>query len=201
MQQSINLFTHLDQRLEPRFSARQGAIACGVFAFGMILLSAALKLNTNMQQTNLLAKQNERDGLQEELTILQAGNSIATSGELIARLRSEIEAKRSLLASVGDGSRGGFSEYMAGLGRQHVTGLWLQKIAVDKKGAQIAISGAMQKPSLLPRYLQRLGNENIFKGLRFQLMKIEELPEKTQQMHFEVAVVSEPGGGATGSES
>lgn len=201
MQQTINLFVHLDQNKEPRFSARQGLIAIGALSVCMLIFGAALKVNTNMQQSALLELQGQRDQMQEELTILKASASKAASGDLIAKLRSEIESKRSLLASVGDGSAGGFSEYMAGLGRQHVNGLWLQKVKVVNKGKLIAISGSMQKPSLLPRYLQRLGNEDVFKGLRFQLMRIEELPQKKQQMQFEVAVVAEQDDAVQGSES
>ncbi|MBT8139216.1 MAG: hypothetical protein KJP25_05590 [Gammaproteobacteria bacterium] len=201
MQQTINLFTHLDQHHEPRFSALQGLIATGTLAVCMLLFSAALKLNTNIQQSALLDLQSQKDSLQQELAVLKANASKANSGNLIARLRSEIEAKRSLLASVGDSGAGGFSEYMAGFGRQHVSGLWLEKVTVGNKGEQIAISGAMQKPSLLPRYLQRLGNENVFKGLRFQLVKIEEQPQKKQQMRFEVAVVTEADDATQGRES
>lgn len=201
MQQAINLFDHLDQKAELRFSAKQGVIAVAVLAGLMLLVSVGLALNTNIQKKALFTVQKERDLLQETLAALQAKAASNASTDVIASLRSEIEIKRSLLASVGDGSEPAFSEYMAGLGRQHINGLWLEKVKVEKKGGRIAISGAMQKASLLPRYLQLLGNENVFQGVRFQLMKIEEQPLKKQQMKFEVAVASENDDDRQGGES
>lgn len=191
MLQSINLYRHLQQKEELRFSAKQGLIASAVLAAVMLVASAGLAVNSNLQGEALVQIQQERDDMQQTLANLQANAERIASSDTIERLRNEIDAKRSLLASVGDGSEPAFSEYMAGLGRQHVRGLWLETVAVKRRGEQIAISGSMNKASLLPRYLQQLGNESIFRGVRFQLMKIEELPLEQQQMRFEVAVASE----------
>lgn len=167
----------------------------------LLLLAGGLAMNNSLKKNVLADAQRERDALQETLAGLQSSAVRLASSDVIAKLRAEIEAKRSLLASVGDGSEPAFSEYMEGLGRQHLRGLWLERVTVGRKGEQLAISGSMQKASLLPRYLQQLGNENVFQGVRFQLMKIEELPLKKQQMRFEVAVASDEDAAAGGGES
>ena len=191
MKQTLNLYKHLEHKQALRFSAAQGVYAGGGLFAALMLVALTLAVLSNSQVSRLKAGSARLENLQAELTTLQAGASNLASDTSVQELRDQVAQKRALLAAVGVTDRSPFSDYLAGLGRQHVEGLWLDQVLVKRRGEYIAIKGAMRKASLLPRYLQQLGNEQAFKGLRFQLMKIEEQPETQQQMRFEIAVVSD----------
>ena len=191
MNQSIDFYQHLDHAQTERFSALHGAYAAVLLFLALMLVAAYLVLATGLTDKRLAEDRRELGNLQRELQTLQAHMAILVSDESLQTMQDAIKQKRLVLDSISDERQPLFSGYMGGLGRQYVEGLWLDHVFIQSRGQHIELKGAMRKASLLPRYLQRLSNESVFQGLRFQLIKIEDEPDIEQQLRFEVAVIPE----------
>lgn len=191
MNQSIDFYQHLDHAQAERFSALQGAYAAALLFLALMLVAVYLVIATGLTDKRLAEDRRELGNLQRELQTLQAQMAILVSDESLQAMQDAIKQKRSVLDSISDEHQPRFSDYMGGLGRQHVNGLWLDHVFIQLRGQHIQLKGAMRKASLLPRYLQRLSNESLFQGLRFQLVKIEDEPDIEQQLRFEIAVIPE----------
>lgn len=202
MQQAINLFDHLEKRESIKVSSQHIALAAIVTICIVLLVSLVTLYNSSQDAHTLQLEQEKDESLQAQLTSLQASSS--NDSKAIQRSKRLLKQRREILSSLSshrqDDSEG-FSDYLAGLGRQQLTGLWLNTIALRSGGENISLKGRMQNPTLLPRYLQDLGKEPSFSGLRFQLMRIEKsiheksIHEKSEknnetnnQMQFEVSV-------------
>ena len=154
MQQTINLLDHLDKREALTVSATHIAFASAASFVVMLAISAMLYFNTADQATLIASAEAKAQQLEAQLTELRSVNSSDT--QEIDRLRRLILERREVLHSISKQSNNpidGFSEHLAGLGRQQLTGLWLKHIALDNGGEQISLKGEMRKASLLPRYL------------------------------------------------
>ena len=191
MNQSIDFYQHLDHAQAERFSALQGAYAAGLLFLVLMLVAVYLVIVTGLTDKHLTEDKRELGNLQRELQTLQAQMAILVSDESLQAMQDAIKQRRSVLDSISDERLPLFSDYMGGLGRQHVDGLWLEHVFIGLRGQHIELKGAMRESSLFPLYLQRLSNESVFQGLRFQLMKIEDEPDIEQQLRFEIAVIPE----------
>lgn len=193
MQQSINLYDHLQKREAMPASAAHIGIAAAATLVLVIFVSTIMAFSAS-QQADRIAKAKERQQqLSLQLAELEASARSRTAQfETLDQLKQQLKNKRLVLSSLASEEQrigNGFSRYLEGLGRQSLNGLWLDHIDFRQGGEQIALRGVMRKASLLPRYLQHLGNEPVFSGLRFQLMRIEDVEETNNEMTFEVTVV------------
>ena len=70
----------------------------------------------------------------------------------------------------------GYSDYLMALGRQTFPGVWITGMVIRGDGTDLVLSGRTSAPAALPAYLQRLGQEERFKGRRFGQIEIQEMP-------------------------
>lgn len=113
----------------------------------------------------------EAEVKRQQALVTQLGAKVSDKApdELLA-LRRQLLARQEVLAALNglatvEGAR--FSDFLAGLARQSVSGLWLTGFAVRQGGSDIEISGRMSAASLLPDYIRRLNAEKSFQGRRF----------------------------------
>lgn len=191
MQQTINLFDHLTKRETIAVSSQHIVIAAMVTLVAVLLVSLVSVYNARQDIT--LVQQAERDNerLQAQLSELRAESS--NDSKNMQRTRRLLKQRRQILHSLSNQQHDiglGFSDHLAGLGRQQLKGLWLSSIELRAGGEEISLKGAMKHATLLPRYLQDLGKEPAFSGLRFQLMKIENSEASRDHMQFEISVAA-----------
>jgi len=93
---------------------------------------------------------------------------------LAAELGLRNEVLKMLRDSLGESRRSAYADYLRGLARQSVGGLWLTEFRVA--GAVIEIGGCATDPALLPEYIRRLNAETAFRGQAFANLKIEREP-------------------------
>lgn len=67
-----------------------------------------------------------------------------------------------------------YAEYLRGLARQAVPGLWLTGFAFDATGGGLEIEGRTVDPALLPEYIRRLNKERAFQGRAFAALRLSE---------------------------
>lgn len=102
------------------------------------------------------------------------------------RLEQELAASRTLLdarsevlatlrRSLGPDAHA-FADYLRGLARQSVSGLWLTGFSIAAGGngrTGMEIRGRTVDPALLPEYIRRLNREAAFQGQTFAALKLE----------------------------
>lgn len=67
-----------------------------------------------------------------------------------------------------------FADYLRGLARQSMTGLWITGFAWDAASDGIEIRGRTLDPALLPEYIRRLNREPAFRGQAFSALNVAE---------------------------
>jgi len=193
MQQAINLLQHLEKRETLAVSSQHIASAAIITVVLMLLVSLG-SLYKSSQDTALVQQAEEDDErLQAQLTVLRVESS--NDSKSMQQTKRLLKQRRQILHTLSNQQHdigAGFSDHLAGLGRQKLKGLWLNSIALRAGGEEISLKGAMQHATLLPRYLQDLGKEPAFSGSRFQLMTIENNEANNHQMQFEISVVAKP---------
>ena len=191
MQQTINLFDHLAKRETITISSQHIVIAAIVTLVAVLLVSFVSAYKGSLDIALLQQAEQDSERLQAQLSELQAEST--NDSKSMQRTKRLLKQRRQILHSLSNQQHDigqGFSDHLAGLGRQQLKGLWLSSIELRAGGEEISLKGAMKHATLLPRYLQDLGKEPAFSGLRFQLMKIENSEASRDQMQFEISVVA-----------
>ena len=67
-----------------------------------------------------------------------------------------------------------FADYLRGLARQSMDGLWITGLAWSSGGDGLEIRGRTIDPSLLPEYIRRLNREPAFRGQSFSALNVAE---------------------------
>ena len=191
MQQTINLFDHLAKRETIAVSSQHIVIAAIMTLVAVLLVSLVSAYKGSLDIALLQQAEQDSERLQAQLSALQAEST--NDSKSMQRTKRLLKQRRQILHSLSKQQHDigqGFSDHLAGLGRQQLKGLWLSSIELRAGGEEISLKGAMKHATLLPRYLQDLGKEPAFSGLRFQLMKIENSEASRDQMQFEISVVA-----------
>jgi hypothetical protein len=93
----------------------------------------------------------------------------------LAAMKELLGVRQEILTALGQGQGpvvGGYAEYLRGLARQTVSGLWLTGFAVGADGARMEIRGRTLDPARLPEYIRRLNAEPAFRGHRFAALSV-----------------------------
>lgn len=67
-----------------------------------------------------------------------------------------------------------FADYLRGLARQSMNGLWITGFAWDAASDGLEIRGRTLDPALLPEYIRRLNREPAFRGQAFSALNVAE---------------------------
>jgi len=113
--------------------------------------------------------------------------------ETVQKLERRVEIKRQVLAVLSGRSFGnteGFVPQLTGLARQRIEGLWLTGLRLHAGGTRLDMTGNALKPELVPRYLQRLANEDVFAGTAFRTFRLDRSAERPAWIHFVLHSVS-----------
>lgn len=94
----------------------------------------------------------------------------------IASVKELMGVRQGILDALGQngesGSAGGYSDYLRGLARQSVNGLWLTGFSVGTDARRLEIRGRVLDPALLPEYIRRLNAEPAFRDHRFAALTV-----------------------------
>jgi hypothetical protein len=87
----------------------------------------------------------------------------------IAQLEVELKQAQEAIGALRGGEFGdeqGFAEYLRAFSRQSVDGLWLTGFVITASG-ELELHGRVLRPDLVPTYIQRLSQEEVFAGRTF----------------------------------
>lgn len=95
---------------------------------------------------------------------------LAAARQLAAARGEVLQALRQHLAS----GEAPFADYLRGLARQSMAGLWITGFAWDAASDGLEIRGRTTDPALLPEYIGRLNREPAFRGQAFAALTVAE---------------------------
>lgn len=197
MQATVNLYRHLEQRRD----ATLGVLHIALMSFALLVLMLVIygALSLMLSRATL-----EYDAVYEQLTqkktLLQNEEqrlntlSGADIKRVIREKKAELAQRRRLLAQVARGKDGvvsGIAGHLDGLGRQALSGLWLDRVELIDSGRSMNLGGYTREASLLPRYLQALSGEPVFHGMVFDVMRLANTSDDESLLRFELAVLSD----------
>jgi hypothetical protein len=99
--------------------------------------------------------------IEQELAVTR--QLAAARGEVLRALRQRLTA--------GDPP---FADYLRGLARQSMSGLWITGFGWDAASDGLEIRGRTTDPALLPEYISRLNREPAFRGQSFSALTVAE---------------------------
>jgi hypothetical protein len=180
MMQQINLYQPIFRKEQKIFSARTLLIGNLLVLIGLVALYGLTFWQGESLQQQLSQTQQQRDDNNKRIAQLSAqypqkvrdpqlAIQISQARERLAFLQ-EVTAT---LSSQANGIGGGFSEHLAGLSRQDISGLWLEQITILRGGSELRLRGSTTQSERVPYYIQQLSREDIFQGTSFHRLSIE----------------------------
>lgn len=174
MSQQINLISPLLLKKRYAFGLKEmalglGVILAGAFAWGGVLHYQAGTLETRAAQQEAL-----QEAAQQELDQLGAAASRPASALLAARVKAtqlQVKQREALLSSIGgtlEQTSMGFSPRMRALAQSDTEGVWLNGFTLAQD--LVVLRGSALNAGLLTTYLDRLGQQAAFSGMRFSGM-------------------------------
>jgi len=194
VKQEINLYQPILRKRKKVFSARALLQASAAVAVGLLSFYGYGLWQVQSLQGELAGLEGQRDVASRRLAQLSAElrpneKKSRLLEDEVERLSRELEVRhkvRALLTSGAYGNQGGFSEYLAGLARQRVDGLWLTGVEISEGRKDVGISGSALSPELLPMFVQRLAEESAFAGTRFETVRMVRPEADVSRVDFEL---------------
>jgi hypothetical protein len=179
MAQQINLYNPA-LRLQ-RDWLTLGNVAAAAALFALVLGGVGALLRSQADARAQVVQAVDAELNQARARLVQAG---AAAGKSAAEaelntLQEVLAARREVLAALQAGSglrpnaTAGFADYLRGLARQSVNGLWLTGFSVAQGGEGMEIRGRMLVAERLPDYIRRLNAEHVFAGRQFVSLQVE----------------------------
>lgn len=179
MNQSVDLYT---DELRPSREALQARSATLILLLGLlvVVLSAGIAHYRAAQSAKSLAAHEQRTE-QLRQTVEQQSSAVAAQkpdAALESELREVTEAlvrRERLLGRVEalvQGDSEGFSPALEGLARQVPDGLWLTGIELRAVSGEVVLKGQTESGSLVPVFLDQLGEEPTFSGRSFGAFRL-----------------------------
>lgn len=179
MTQQINLYNPAFIPPREYITAKSLAVTAAVLLVLVAGSATWARQRAQVREAELAETQNFQKAAQTELEAMSAAAAARTENPaLVAKVAAErrkivereqvLELTKGLTAESG----GGYVEYLRGLARQTMNGVWLTGFKVHDGGRQISLSGRALDKSLLPDYVRRLNGEPAFQGKAFAGMNI-----------------------------
>lgn len=193
MRQQVNLLAPMFRKQRALFSAQVTLAICGIVVVALALLYAATAWRGAALAGEQVRLQQQRDTVTRRLNELAAqfqgrGKNQSLEAERVA-LAQERDRKIQALEALSRRELGntiGFSPQFLGLARQRLNGLWLTRVEVSASGAHMALGGVTLAEELIPRYLKKLGSEEIFAGTEFGHAQLQRASPDGNQIRFEL---------------
>jgi cell division protein FtsB len=193
MRQQVNLLAPIFRKQRTLFSARISLAACAAVVLVLGVVYAVLAWRGAWLAGEQARLERARDAATQQLAELSApyqgrGKNEALDAELVA-LTNERDRKAQAASALSRSelvNTRGFSPQFLGLARQRLNGLWLTRVEVSGAGSQMALDGVTLSEELLPRYLKKLGTEEVFAGAEFGHARLIRPNPDGNQIRFEL---------------
>lgn len=184
MIQRVNLYTQEFQHASQKLAATTLLGVALVVLVGVAALGGWYRYQAGVMEADVADAQAANDRLLEAVNLLgeqvQMRRPDSALESALERVTNTLSRRQRLLDRVerlASSQAEGFATPMSALARQVPDGLWLSRIVLRQD--QVSLQGATRQGSLVPVYLERLGEEPAFKGQvfgRFELNRGDDSP-------------------------
>jgi hypothetical protein len=181
MNQQINLYQPMFRRQEKVFSAMTMIQTLLLFIGLLVVIYFYGQAQINPLQKQLDKSRSDVVKLRGKVESYRQNAPRQSESKLlqnkIARLEKELEERRrirDLLDRQQIGNAPRFSAVLEALARQHVQGTWLTEVGISGGGRALSLDGRTLSSRLVPRYVQRLGEEAVMNGIAFNNMEMRQ---------------------------
>lgn len=181
MAQQINLFDPALLRKRDWFALSN--VVLGAVSAAVLVAAAGFLARGGLPELQAQATTGETQVKAMREQVLVLGQRVADR-KADPRIEEELAVARHLAAARGvvlQTLRQGlaadvppFADYLRGLARQSMTGLWITGFVWDAASDSMEIRGRTTDPALLPEYIRRLNREPAFRGHAFAALKVAE---------------------------
>ncbi len=199
MNQQINLYQPMFRRQEKVFSATTmiqtvllliGLLAA-VYFYGYYQIQP-MEEQLRKTESGLVKLRSQVDNYRQ--SVEQQGKSRLLEDQ-VRRLEGGLEERqrvREILDAQQIGTGPGYSDILTAMARQHVEGTWLTAFEISAGGRALSMDGKTLSSGLVPRYLQRLGEEAVMTGIAFNSIELLKKGKENgdadgREMHFHVS--------------
>lgn len=174
MSQQINLISPLLLKKRYAFGLREMALGLGAILAGALAWGGVLHYQADTLEARAAQQEARQAEAQQELGRLSAAAARPASALLAARVKAtqtEMAQREVLLASMGgtiEHASAGFSPRMRALALGSTDGVWLNGFTLAQD--HVALKGSALNAGLLTAYMDRLGEQAAFSGMRFSGM-------------------------------
>lgn len=181
MAQQINLYDPALKRKRDWFALSNVVLGAGIAA--VLVMAAGLLARGGLPalQAQASASETQLKAMREQVLVL--GQRVAER-KADPRIEQELSAARQLAEVRGvvlqtlrqrlESDAPAYAEYLRGLARQSMTGLWITGFVWDAANDSMEIRGRTTDPALLPEYIRRLNREPAFRGHAFAALNVAE---------------------------
>jgi len=191
IQQQINLYQPRFRKQEKVFAASSMLIVfvVALVFFGGIYGYVKWSVGSLVAESQRLQNQQVREiaRLESLSTRYPVKRNSKVLAQQLKELKSERKAKQFLIKTLTDRSLGnsdGFSSYFAGIARQNISGMWINRLELANGGGVIGIYGSTLKPELVPQFIQALSSEGSFTGSNFQIFSMQRDVKNSAAVNF-----------------
>ncbi len=178
MSQQVNLYQPIFRKQKRKFSAVAMLQATVLMLVGVGLMYGYIHWQVRQLRAEVASTDRQLAILTKRLDdITRQFSARLQSKELQARIQ-EVQAQlvekqqlRVVLSSAKFNTQG-FSDYFIAFARQHLSGVWLTGFDITGAAEQMTLKGRSINPELVPRYLQRLSNEQRLSGIEFRTFQM-----------------------------
>ncbi|QSP96488.1 PilN domain-containing protein [Marinobacter salinisoli] len=165
----------------------------GLLIVSLVMVSGMTHYQAAQLQQRLDSMASSNQGIEQNIARLsnavEARRPSPEVREALIAITDQLARRQRLLEKVeglvlGSGER--FSPKMAALARQIPDDVWLTGVWLSAEQSQVALEGRARSGSLVPSYLQNLGDEPAFSGKTFGAFRLSR-PENERGIRFRVA--------------
>ena len=155
----------------------------GIYGYAWWQNRQIQKLLTTVQARNTHLVQ-QAGGVDGQLTEPGIDQALESKIQLLIDKQKNRKNLLDKLSSQTEGNHVVFSDYLQGLGRQVLPGMWFRDINVSGGGALLELEGSVLQPELVPQLLKNLHEEPAFTGKVFRVVRLNRQDEGTGEIRF-----------------
>lgn len=184
MSQQINLINPLLLKQSYAFGLREMALGLGLVVAGALAWAGYLHFQAEALETRAAQQEARQAAAQQALDRLSAARpASALLAERVKTVQAQVAQRETLLASIDgtiEATAAGFAPRLRALAHSSTDGVWLNGFTLSSD--YVALKGSAMNAGLLTAYMDRLGKQAPFAGMKFSGMSAAQAPggDKTQ---------------------
>lgn len=177
MSQQINLISPLLLKKRYAFGLREMGVGLGVVLAATLAWSGVLTYRANTLEKKAAELESQQEIAQQQLDQLGAAATRPASALLSGRVKAvqaQVAQREALLASMSrtiESTSTGFSSRLRALAQSSTEGVWLNGFTLSPD--YVALEGSALNAGLVTIYMDRLGKQAAFSGMKFTGMNAE----------------------------